>query len=74
MTDSHTQPSALHDPISPQQILAEILAIPKWGAEMKKLPVNREEMSAKRLFHRSIVAQLRQPGSRMVNKIRKRGW
>lgn len=36
--------------------------------------VNREQSSDKSLFHRTLVAELRQDGKRAVKRVRKRGW
>lgn len=77
MLDHQPQPlpSNTHiDQLSPQQVLSDILALPKWSPDATLRPVNRLQMSEKQLFHRSVVAHLRQPGSRMVKQIRKKAW
>lgn len=60
--------------LSPQQLLAESLKLPIVITPDKFPEVNREEMAERCLYHRRIVAYLRQPGSRMAKRVRRKGW
>lgn len=40
----------------------------------KIYPVNRETASNPELFHRTIIARLREPSKRATNRVRNAGW